>query len=78
MAVICNTCGLPEDLCACGELAKDSTKIIIRLETRRFKKKGTMIEGLDPKLNNLETVADRKSTRLNSSHIQKSRMPSSA
>ena len=57
MAVICNTCGLPEDLCACGELAKDSTKIIIRLETRRFKKKGTMIEGLDPKLNNLESVA---------------------
>ncbi len=57
MAVICNTCGLPEDLCACGELAKDSTKIIIRLETRRFKKNGTMIEGHDPKLNNLETVA---------------------
>ena len=57
MAVICNICGLPEDLCACGELAKDSTKIIIRLETRRFKKKGTMIEGLDPKLNNLENVA---------------------
>ena len=25
-----------------------------------------------------ETLADRKSTRLNSSHIQKSRMPSSA
>ncbi len=57
MAVICNTCGLPDDLCACGELAKDSTKIIIRLETRRFRKKGTMIEGLDPKLNNLESVA---------------------
>ncbi len=57
MAVICSTCGLPDDLCACGELAKDSTKIIIRLETRRFRKKGTMIEGLDPKLNNLGTVA---------------------
>jgi len=57
MAVICNTCGLPDDLCACGELAKDSTKIIIRLETRRFRKKGTMIEGLDSKLTNLETVA---------------------
>ncbi len=57
MAVICNTCGLPDDLCACGELAKDGTKIIIRLETRRFRKKGTMIEGLDPKLNNLESVA---------------------
>ena len=42
MAVICNTCGLPDDLCACGDLDKDSNHIIIRLETRRFKKKGTM------------------------------------
>ena len=57
MAVICNTCGLPDDLCACGDLDKDSSQIIIRLETRRFKKKGTMIEGLDPKINNLENVA---------------------
>ena len=57
MAVICNTCGLPDDLCACGDLDKASSQIIIRLETRRFKKKGTMIEGLDPKINNLESVA---------------------
>ena len=56
MAVICNICGLPEDLCACGELDKDSSQIIIRLEERRFRKKGTMIEGLDPKINNLEQV----------------------
>ena len=56
MAVICNTCGLPEDLCACGKLDKDSSQIIIRLEERRFRKKGTMIEGLDPKINNLEKV----------------------
>jgi len=53
MAVICNTCGLR----ACGDLDKDSTHIIIRLETRRFRKKGTMIEGLDPKINNLGNVA---------------------
>ena len=57
MAVICNICGLPDDLCACGDLDKDSSQIIIRLETRRFRKKGTMIEGLDPKINNLESVA---------------------
>ena len=57
MAVICNTCGLPEDLCACSDLDKDSTHIVIRLETRRFRKKGTMIEGLDPKINNLGNVA---------------------
>jgi len=63
MAVICNTCGLPEDLCACGELAKDSAKIVVRLETRRFKKKGTMIKGLDPKLNRLENVARELKSR---------------
>ena len=57
MAVICNTFGLPDDLCASGDLDKDSTHIIIRLETRRFRKKGTMIEGLDPKINNLGNVA---------------------
>ena len=34
--------------------------------------------GLDMNLSNLDLVRDRKSTRLNSSHIQKSRMPSSA
>ena len=25
MAVICSTCGLPDDLCACGDLDKDSS-----------------------------------------------------
>ena len=44
-------------MCGCGDLEKDSNHIIIRLETRRFKKKGTMIEGLDPKIKNLEKVA---------------------
>jgi len=56
MAVICYTCGLPDDLCACGERDKDSNQIILRLETRRFRKKGTMIEGLNTKINNLENV----------------------
>lgn len=61
MAVICNTCGLPEDLCACGDLNKESTKIVVRLEERRFKKKGTMIEGLDSKLNDLDgTLSELK------------------
>jgi translation initiation factor 1 len=57
MAVICSTCGLPDDLCACGDLDKDSNHIIVRLETRRFRKKGTMIDGFNPKMSNLESVA---------------------
>ena len=35
-------------------------------------------EAADPQTAMLDALTDRKSTRLNSSHIQKSRMPSSA
>ena len=40
--------------------------------------RGLMNNKLDPKVANKILYRDRKSTRLNSSHIQKSRMPSSA
>jgi translation initiation factor 1 len=56
MAVICKKCGLPDDLCACGELDKEDTRIVVRLETRRFSKTTTMIEGLDPKINDIHTM----------------------
>jgi translation initiation factor 1 len=46
MSVICKRCGLPEDLCACSELEKEGSKIVIRLEKRRFNKDTTMIEGI--------------------------------
>ena len=49
MAVICKKCGLPDDLCACGELDKEDTRIVVRLEKRRFSKTTTMIEGIDLK-----------------------------
>jgi len=56
MAVICNTCGLPDDLCACGELDQDNLKIVVRLELRRFRKKGTMIEGFDSKTSDMKAL----------------------
>lgn len=56
VAVICKKCGLPSDLCACGELDKEETRIIVRLETRRFSKTTTLIEGLDPKLTDIQKI----------------------
>lgn len=56
MAVICKKCGLPDDLCACGELDREETRIVIRLETRRFSKMTTMIEGIDPKLSDIQRI----------------------
>ncbi len=64
MALICKKCGLPDDLCACGELDKEETRIIVRLETRRFSKTTTMIEGLDPKINDIQSMVKELKSRL--------------
>ena len=39
-----------------GELEKEETRIIVRLETRRFSKTTTMIEGLDPKSTDMQSI----------------------
>jgi translation initiation factor 1 len=49
MAEICPICGLPIDICACEEISKEQQKIRVRLETRRFRKKVTVIDGFDKK-----------------------------
>ena len=64
MAVICKKCGLPNDLCACGELDKEETRIVIRLETRRFSKTTTMIEGIDPKLSDIQRIVKELKSKL--------------
>jgi translation initiation factor 1 len=58
-------CGPHDDLCACGELDKEDTRIVVRLETRRYTKTGTIIieEGIHPKQSDLpKMVKELKST----------------
>jgi translation initiation factor 1 (eIF-1/SUI1) len=50
MAEVCSTCGLPKDLCVCGEIEKEQQRIRIRLETRKFGKATTIIDGMDQAL----------------------------
>jgi len=64
MAVICKKCGLPNDLCACGELDKEETRIVIRLEIRRFSKTSTVIEGIDPKLSDMQHLVKELKSKL--------------
>jgi translation initiation factor 1 len=64
MAVICKKCGLPDDLCACEELEKEETRIVVRLETRRFHKTTTLIEGIDPKSSNVHTIVKELKSKL--------------
>lgn len=59
MADICSVCGLPRDLCVCGEISKEQQRITVRLETRKWGRPMTIIEGIDPKTIELSRLAQK-------------------
>jgi len=59
MADICPICGLPKDLCVCGEIGKEQQRIRIRLETRKWGKATTMVEGINNKDTDLPGLAQK-------------------
>lgn len=61
---VCVRCGLSSDLCVCESIAKESQKIIVRLECKKFNKNYTVIEGIDQKEIDLEQLAKKLKERL--------------
>jgi translation initiation factor 1 len=59
MAEVCPTCGLPKDLCVCGEIEKEQQRIRIRLETRKFGRPTTIIDGIDDRNSALAEIAHK-------------------
>jgi len=59
MAEICPTCGLPKDICVCGEISKEQQRIKIRRESRKWGKPATIIEGIDDKTQDLGRLAKK-------------------
>ena len=47
MSTICTTCGLPKELCVCEQIARESQKITVTLDKKKFGKTYTVIGGIN-------------------------------
>lgn len=56
MSEICPKCGLPKELCVCESIARQAQAITVRTEERKFRKKYTVIEGVDEKEVNMKDL----------------------
>ena len=59
MAEICSVCGLPKELCVCGEIAREQQRIRIRFERRKWNRGMTIIEGIEATDMPLSRIAQR-------------------
>lgn len=57
MAEICSVCGLPKELCACEDIAREQQDIKIATTKRRYGKVVTIITGIDPTDIDLDELA---------------------
>ena len=63
MAGVCNTCGLPKELCICEEIAREQQDIRIYVVKRRYGKKVTIIDGINPHEIDVDELCKKLKTR---------------
>lgn len=63
MSDICSTCGLPQELCVCETIAKESQKIEVAIVKKKFGKKNTVVRGINEYEVNLKDLAKKLKSR---------------
>lgn len=64
MNEICPTCGLVKELCVCETIAKESQKILVYIERKKFNKNYTIVGGIDAKEIDLKDLAKKLKSEL--------------
>ncbi|MBI4896691.1 MAG: translation initiation factor [Candidatus Aenigmarchaeota archaeon] len=62
--MVCQKCGLPEELCVCESIAKETQKITISVEQKRLRKLMTIVKGIDASKINIKELASKLKTQL--------------
>ncbi len=63
MAGICSTCGLPQELCMCEEIAREQQQIKIYVVKRRYGKSVTIVTGIDAGDIDIDELARKLKTK---------------
>ena len=64
MGEICSVCGLVKELCVCETIAKESQKITVYIERKKFNKNYTIVEGIDEREIDLKDLAKKLKSEL--------------
>lgn len=63
MSEICPKCGLPKELCMCEEIAREQQSVRISVDSRRYGKMVTVIDGIDENDINISDLAKQLKNR---------------
>ena len=62
MPEVCSICGLPKDLCVCSTISMEQQRVKVRLETRKWGKPVTIVEGMDGRSVDIDELASKLKT----------------
>jgi translation initiation factor 1 len=63
MGELCQVCGLPKELCACENIAREQQLIVISSQKRRYGKLVTIVEGINENDINVDELARTLKTK---------------